>query len=69
EAVDITPRAVLVGAEAAPGYYLSKMTIELINNVSRVISSDSAVESKLAVHMLPNYNVEIAQNLIPATGI
>ena len=69
KAEDITPRTVFFGAKAAPGYYLAKMTIELINNVSRVISSDPAVKGKLAVHMLPNYNVEMAQNLIPATEL
>ena len=69
KAEDITPRTVFFGAKAAPGYYLAKMTIELINNVSRVISSDSAVKGKLAVHMLSNYNVEMAQNLIPATDL
>ena len=69
KAEDITPRTVFFGAKAAPGYYLAKMTIELINNVSRVISSDPAVRGKLAVHMLPNYNIEMAQNLIPATEL
>ena len=69
KAEDITPRTVFFGAKAAPGYYLVKMTIELINNVSRVISSDPAVKGKLAVHMLPNYNIEMAQNLIPATEL
>ena len=69
KAEDVTPRTVFFGAKAAPGYYLAKMTIELINNVSRVISSDPAVKGKLAVHMLPNYNIEMAQNLIPATEL
>ena len=69
KAEDITPRTVFFGAKAAPGYYLAKMTIELINNVSRVISSDPAVKGKLAVHTLPNYNIEMAQNLIPATEL
>ena len=69
KAEDVTPRTVFFGAKAAPGYYLAKMTIQLINNVSRVISSDPAVKGKLAVHMLPNYNVEMAQNLIPATEL
>lgn len=69
KAEDITPRTVFFGAKAAPGYYLAKMTIELINNVSRVISSDPAVKGKLAVYMLPNYNIEMAQNLIPATEL
>ena len=68
KAEDITPRTVFFGAKAAPGYYLAKMTIELINNVSRVISSDSAVKGKLAVHMLPNYNIQISQAGKEASG-
>ncbi|MBT1162690.1 MULTISPECIES: glycogen/starch/alpha-glucan phosphorylase [Bifidobacterium] len=66
---DILPRTVFFGAKAAPGYYLAKMTIELINNVSKVVNNDPDVKGKLAVHMLPNYNIEMAQNLIPATEL
>ena len=69
KAEDITPRTVFFGAKAAPGYYLAKMTIQLINNVSRVVNNDPDVKGKLAVHMLPNYNIEMAQNLIPATEL
>lgn len=69
KAEDVTPRTVFFGAKAAPGYYLAKMTIQLINNVSRVVNNDPAVKGKLAVHMLPNYNIEMAQNLIPATEL
>ncbi|KAA8816554.1 maltodextrin phosphorylase [Bifidobacterium sp. UTCIF-37] len=66
---DLQPRTVFFGAKAAPGYYLAKMTIELINNVSRVINNDPDLKGKLAVYMLPNYNIEMAQNLIPATEL
>ncbi|PJM78474.1 glycogen/starch/alpha-glucan phosphorylase [Bifidobacterium scaligerum] len=66
---DILPRTVFFGAKAAPGYYLAKMTIQLINNVSKVVNNDPDVKGKLAVHMLPNYNIEMAQNLIPATEL
>ncbi|MBT1172658.1 glycogen/starch/alpha-glucan phosphorylase [Bifidobacterium sp. MA2] len=66
---DVLPRTVFFGAKAAPGYYLAKMTIQLINNVSRVVNNDPDVKGKLAVHMLPNYNIEMAQNLIPATEL
>lgn len=68
-AEEILPRTVFFGAKAAPGYYLAKLTIELINNVSKVINNDPDVKGKLAVHMLPNYNIEMAQNLIPATEL
>ncbi|WP_170114946.1 glycogen/starch/alpha-glucan phosphorylase [Bifidobacterium callitrichidarum] len=66
---EILPRTVFFGAKAAPGYYLAKMTIQLINNVSKVVNNDPDVKGKLAVHMLPNYNIEMAQNLIPATEL
>ena len=69
DAEDVLPRTVFFGAKSAPGYYLAKMTIELINNVSRVVNNDPDVKGKLAVHMLPNYNIEMAQHLIPATDL
>ena len=57
------------GAKAAPGYYLAKMTIQLINNVSRVVNNDPDVKGKLAVYFPWNYNVRLAQHLIPATDL
>ena len=69
KAEDITPRTVFFGAKAAPGYYLAKMTIELINNVSRVINNDPDVKGKLNVYFPWNYNIRLAQHLIPATDL
>lgn len=69
DADSLVPRTVFFGAKAAPGYYLAKMTIQLINNVSRVISTDPAVKGKLAVCFPNNYNVRLAQHLIPATDL
>ena len=66
---DFTPRTVIFGAKAAPGYALAKETIQLINNVSRVINNDPEVEGKLNVLFPWNYNIELAQNLIPATEL
>ncbi|BAR07470.1 glycogen phosphorylase [Scardovia inopinata JCM 12537] len=64
-----TPRTVIFGAKAAPGYAMAKETIQLINNVSRVVNNDPAVQGKLNVFFPWNYNIELAQNLIPATEL
>ncbi|MBM6700428.1 glycogen/starch/alpha-glucan phosphorylase [Bifidobacterium pullorum subsp. saeculare] len=66
---DVMPRTVIFGAKAAPGYYLAKMTIQLINNVARVVNNDPDVKGKLNVYFPWNYNVRLAQHLIPATDL
>lgn len=66
---EMLPRTVVFGAKAAPGYYLAKMTIQLINNVARVINNDPDVKGKLNVYFPWNYNVRLAQHLIPATDL
>ncbi|OZG61479.1 glycogen phosphorylase [Bifidobacterium lemurum] len=66
---EVMPRTVVFGAKAAPGYYLAKMTIQLINNVARVVNNDPDVKGKLSVYFPWNYNVRLAQHLIPATDL
>ncbi|MCI1220245.1 MAG: glycogen/starch/alpha-glucan phosphorylase [Bifidobacterium sp.] len=66
---DILPRSVVFGAKAAPGYKMAKLTIQLINNVARVVNNDPDVKGKLAVFFPWNYNIRLAQHLIPATDL
>lgn len=66
---EIQPRSVFFGAKAAPGYAMAKLTIQLINNVARVVNNDPAVKGKLAVFFPWNYNIGLAEHLIPATEL
>lgn len=68
-AADLLPRAVVFGAKSAPGYFMAKLTIQLINNVARVVNNDPEVQGKLSVYFPWNYNIELAEHLIPATDL
>jgi len=52
-----TPRCVLFGGKAAPGYFIAKRIIKLINNVANVVGRDPATEGLLSVAFIPNYRV------------
>ena len=65
----LVPRCVLFGGKAAPGYYMAKKIIKLINNVANVINQDSAAAPFLRVAFLPNYNVSKMEVICPATDL
>jgi starch phosphorylase len=65
----MTPRASIIGGKSAPGYYAAKKLIKLVNNVGRVVNSDAVVGDLLKVVFIPNYNVTIAEMIIPASDI
>lgn len=67
--MDITPRTVLFGGKAAPGYFMAKRIIRLINAVADVVNSEPRVAGKLEVHFMPNYRVSQAEVVIPATEL
>jgi starch phosphorylase len=65
----VPPRTVFFAGKAAPAYTLAKLIIHLINNVAAVIDADPAVRGRLKVLFLPEYNVTLAQRLIPASDV
>ena len=67
--LDAPPRTVLFAGKAAPAYHLAKTIIHLINNVAAVVDADPAVRGRLKVLFLPEYNVTLAQRLIPAADL
>ncbi len=66
---DWVPRLFVFAGKAASSYVASKNIIRLINEVARVINSDSRVDKVLKVVFIPNYSVSLAQLIIPATDL
>ena len=67
--MDIQPQTFLFAAKAAPGYYLAKDILRLICYVGAEIEKDPVIRKKLRVVFLENYNVTLAEHLMPAAEI
>src|SRR5262249_53739304 len=65
--LDFAPRTFFFAGKAAPAYHLAKLIIKLINNVAGTLKGDPAMSGRLKVLFLPEYNVTLAERLIPAS--
>ncbi len=68
-ALEMTPRTFLFAGKAAPAYHLAKLIIKFINNLAGTIEKDPAVRNRLKVLFLPEYDVSLAERLIPASDV
>lgn len=65
----ITPRTVIFGGKAAPGYWVAKQIIRLINDVAAIINEDVVVGDQLKMVYYPNYEVSAAEILFPGSDL
>ena len=67
--LDWVPRVKIFAGKAAAGYHRAKLIIKLINDVARVINHDPALRGLLKVAFLPDYNVSLAEAIVPASDL
>jgi len=63
------PRVKIFAGKAAPGYWVAKEIIRLAHDVAQVINTDPSVAGRLSIVFLPNYNVSLAEVIIPAADL
>ena len=67
--IEVPPRTFIFGAKAFSSYRLAKSVIKLINSVADKVNNDPRIKGKLKVVFVPNYNVDAAQRIIPASNV
>jgi starch phosphorylase len=67
--LQIAPRAFIFGGKAAPGYFIAKLIIKLINSVAETVNNDPAVNRQMKVAFIPNFNVQNGQLIYPGADL
>ena len=67
--MEIAPRSFIFGGKAAPGYFMAKLIIKLINCVGEVVNNDPDVRGRLKVAFLPDFNVQTGHLVYPAADL
>jgi glycogen phosphorylase len=67
--IDIVPRTFVFGGKAAPGYFMAKLVIKLINSVANVVNKDPDVRGRLKVVFLPNFSASLGQMIYPSADL
>lgn len=67
--LNLVPRTFIFGGKAAPGYFMAKRIIKLINSVGDLVNNDRDVNDRLKVVFFPNFNVTNAQHIYPAADL
>jgi len=67
--IQISPRTFIFGGKAAPGYFMAKLIIKLINSVAAVVNKDPQMADRLKVVFFPDFNVKNAQPIYPAADL
>ncbi|HYI70396.1 MAG TPA: glycogen/starch/alpha-glucan phosphorylase, partial [Skermanella sp.] len=69
QTVNWVPVTKIFAGKAAPSYHMAKLTLKLINDVAKVVNQDPSVRGLLKIALLPNYNVTLAEVIMPAADL
>jgi len=67
--MDMIPHTFIFGGKAAPGYYIAKETIRLINTIADLVNNDESIDDKIKVVFMENYGVSLGEILFPAADV
>ncbi|MDD3277126.1 MAG: glycogen/starch/alpha-glucan phosphorylase [Kiritimatiellales bacterium] len=67
--IDMVPRTFIFAAKAAPAYHMAKRVIKLINSIGSIVNHDPVVAGRLKCVFLPDYNVSLAEKIIPSADL